>query len=420
MTWMERLKEAAYVSPSGKRTVFMYQDVSRTFDKKTASFDFPDAEGTLVQDLGGTGNKYPITAYFSGANCDIEADTFELTLREVGRGKLEHPLYGTVDVIPFGTVTRTDALTTAANQSTVELTFWQTIPLVYPIPQVDPKSQVLSAVKQVEATVAEGLIDQLDLSDPTVLANFRNNMKAAVAKIQTSIEKINGIKEFVTTKVSEIYTTIDGLTSYATEGIVGEAVNIRDKTKELIEQIVGLASIPSESETDFKGKLEAYKELIVSIVEPLFPVESDTEQLAEETIAEATLAGLLATIVETNTAEMTQGDALTSAENALELLEKVTDWAEETRAELGLISAQASYQKLQEATALTAGYLVSESFNLKKERVLILDRERSIIDLAAQLYNNVDATLDTLINNNNLSGSEILALPKGRKVIYYV
>ena len=125
----------------------------------------------------------------------------------MGRGKLEHPLYGTVDVIPFGTVTRTDALTTAANQSTVKLTFWQTIPLVYPIPQVDPESQVLSAVKQVEATVAEGLIDQLDLSDPTVLTNFKNNMKAAVAKIQTSIEKINEAKELVTSKVSEIYTT---------------------------------------------------------------------------------------------------------------------------------------------------------------------------------------------------------------------
>jgi len=70
--------------------------------------------------------------------------------------------------------------------------------------------------------------------------------------------------------------------------------------------------------------------------------------------------------------------------------------------------------------ALTAGFLVEISFNLKQERRIILTRNRSIIDLVAELYGTVDDQLDFLISSNDLSGSEILEVPKGREIVYYV
>lgn len=84
------------------------------------------------------------------------------------------------------------------------------------------------------------------------------------------------------------------------------------------------------------------------------------------------------------------------------------------------IDTGSAYQQLQEAVAITAGFLVGISFTLKQERRLILDRSRTIIDLVAELYGSIDEQLDFFITSNNLSGSEILELPKGREIVYYV
>jgi len=64
---------------------------------------------------------------------------------------------------------------------------------------------------------------------------------------------------------------------------------------------------------------------------------------------------------------------------------------------------------------------VKVSFSLVPERSIVLDRPRTIIDLCAQLYprDNLDEKLDFLINTNDLSGDELLELPRGRKILYY-
>ena len=50
-----------------------------------------------------------------------------------------------------------------------------------------------------------------------------------------------------------------------------------------------------------------------------------------------------------------------------------------------------------------------------------LDRARTIIDLSAELYGRVDdRTLNFMIDSNRLTGSEILELPRGRSILYYV
>lgn len=404
------------MSPSGVRVVFMYGDVSRSFDKKTAGFDFPDADGTFVQDSGKTGRKYPITAYFTGDDCDLEADRFEIALGETGRGKLEHPIYGTVDAIPFGTVTRSDALVTAANQSIVEVTFWETIPLIYPIPQVDPASQVLQSVRELSEALGESLSTGLDLTNPSVIAAFKSKMTAVTKGVQNVLGKINGAKELLSSKVSKILTTIDAIVTPTLDAVEG----VRSSVKDLVDQVMGLVTVPGELTAPFTEKFAMYKEILKSFTDPIFPIEDDTDYLVDEAFAEAVLGGTLVTIVESDTSNMTQGEVLQNAENILEMLDDLTKWTEETRGDLGLVNAQSSYQKLLEAVSLTAGYLVNESFSLKKERVLVLDRARTIIDVAAQFYGSVDDMLDTLIDSNNLTGSEILELPRGKRVTYYV
>ena len=116
----------------------------------------------------------------------------------------------------------------------------------------------------------------------------------------------------------------------------------------------------------------------------------------------------------------TKSEAIEAADALLTQFQDVTDWRDNNFESLAEVDTGEAYQKLQEAVALTAGFLVEISFTLKQERRIVLDRARTIIDLAAELYGSVDDQLDFLINSNSLTGSEILELPRGREIAYYV
>jgi hypothetical protein len=77
-------------------------------------------------------------------------------------------------------------------------------------------------------------------------------------------------------------------------------------------------------------------------------------------------------------------------------------------------------QALDQATALAVGFLVQASFTAVTERRVVLDRNRTIIDLASELYLNVDdGTLDFLISTNDLNGDQIKELEQGQTILYY-
>lgn len=389
MAWDDRIKAAAYVAPSGGRIGFAYEDVSRNFDKQTSGFNFPTGFGTYVQDNGTTGRKYPLIAYFSGPDCDEQASAFEDALAESGIGKLEHPIYGTVDVVPYGTVTRRDPLKTAANQSVVEVTFWETLPLVYPAAQNDPASDVLAA--------AFGAGD--GLAGMTV-SNFQ--------KFKTSMTKLVGTISAVIGGVKELKTTVDSYVRNITGFLDAGAAFVADA----ITSVVDLISLPSTISTSFKSKLDLYKTIISSAF------GSDSKDYkASRVVSVAAVIGSVATAVETEFA--TQTEAIAAANDVLELAAAVEQWSQQ-QAETDSDSDYEVYKPLIEAVSLCAGYLVEESFSLKKERKITIDRPRTIIDLCAELYGEIDEKLDFMIASNNLSGSEILELPPGRGILYYV
>ena len=174
MAWQDRIQEAAYTSPGGTRQTFTYENVSVSFDKKTAAFDFADADGTFVQDLGATGRRYPLRCIFWGENHDTEAEAFLGLLSERGTGKLEHPFYGTIDVVPFGLIRRRDDLKTAANQSIVTVVFWQTLGVIYPTVQQDPKGSSLDSLNTFEITQPTNFEYSVDLDSAVETTSFKN------------------------------------------------------------------------------------------------------------------------------------------------------------------------------------------------------------------------------------------------------
>tara|TARA_R110000772_G_scaffold268728_1_gene398246 strand:+ start:14201 stop:15445 length:1245 start_codon:yes stop_codon:yes gene_type:complete len=414
MAWNDRIREAAYTSPSGARSVFTYEDVSKTVEKKTTGFEFPDANGTYVQDLGHSGRRYPLRVIFWGPDYDQEADAFEAALLERGTGRLEHPIYGTVDVVPFGSIKRRDDLKTAANQAIVEVTFWETIGLIYPAAQSDPASEVLNAVEEYNAAAAQQFEDATSLDTAVETATFKGDYQALLDSAQSGLQSVADAQDDVRQQFNAIVDSIN----QGIDILVAQPLTLAFQTTQLIQA-------PARALTNIEARLDAYANLAASLTSGDGAVVSSgndsrasNEYHANDLYASSYVTGSVVSAV--NNRFDTKAEALSAADAILTQFQQVADWRDQNFESLGEIDTGGAYQKLQEAVALTAGFLVDISFTLKQERRIVLDRARTIIDLAAELYGSVDDQLDFLINSNNLTGSEILELPKGREIVYYL
>ncbi len=132
MSWEDRIREAAYTSPSGTRRVFAFEAVSAEVELRAKAFEFPGVNATYVQGNGHGGKRFPLRCFFAGDEHDLEAEAFVEGLLERGVGRLEHPFYGIHDVVPLGTITRRDDLKDAANQTVIEVTLAVSLTQVYP------------------------------------------------------------------------------------------------------------------------------------------------------------------------------------------------------------------------------------------------------------------------------------------------
>jgi prophage DNA circulation protein len=444
MGWQERLRGAAYTSPSGVRITFDYEDVSRTTPLRTAKFEFPGVSGTYVQQNGFGARDYPIRAFFTGNDHDLIATAYEAALLEPGIGKLEHPLYGVFNVVPCGDITRNDALKTAANQSIVETTFCAGLVQVYPSSETDPQSEILAALEGFDVAAAQqfaksanlvGALNQATAKATTM--SLLKSVSAALQGISDGIQKVdNGFHDLV----SEVNGGMDVL--------IGQPLL-------LARQITNLISAPSRALSGIESRLEAYGRLAdsifaspagraaeeiasgVSLLSTRTRASNDfhiADHFALSGVAGAVTAAVADPINANGQTQpggnyVTKPQAIKAAQTIQAQYDEVVAWRDQGFAALGQfaelgtyqIDSGEAYQALEQAIARAVGYLVSTSFSLMPERRIVIDRPRTILDLAYQLYRKVDdETLDRLINTNGLTGSEILELQRGRTIAYYV
>jgi prophage DNA circulation protein len=414
MGWQERLGEAAYNSPGGARITFLYEDVDEVFEKKTSAFDFPDADGTYVQDLGRTSRRHPLKVIFSGNDYDFAAGVFIEMLYEQGVGKLEHPMYGTIDVVPFGPISRKDRLKTGGNQAVIEVIFWETIGLIYPTSRGDPASEVFQSVGEHNVATSEEFETVMSLASASERAVFENEYQRL---LDVTANRLQGIAD-TQDKVRRQFNNIVDSVNRGLDVLIADPLTLAFQTTQLIQA-------PARAATLVAARLSAYSDLAQSLISGDGAVVSPGLDSANSNIfhgrdlyVEAYVTGSIVSVV--NNQFATRTEALAAADSILTLFEDVTAWRDANFASLGEIDTGQSYQQLQEAVALAAGFLVEISFTLKQEHSFILDRPRTVIDLVAELYGSVDDQLDFFISSNNMSGSDILELPEGRQIVYYI
>lgn len=441
-SWEDRLREAAYTSPKGTRIKFEYEDVGREFDKRGTAFEFPGVNNSYVQQRGFSSRRYPLRCFLSGRDHDRIATAFEAALLEDGLGKLEHPLYGTVNVVPFGTVTRGDPLKTAANQSIIEVTFWTTTGAVYPRSSADPKNEILAAIAGFDVAAAQQFASSTDLTKAVAKANLKATIRKFLREVSANLRVVSD----AVTSVNREFRDYQSLLNFGLDVLIGQPL-------QLAQQITNLVKAPARALVGITERLDAYARLAQAIINsaaatPRQTLEAGTALAGRTTriandfhlsdlLLMGTVAGAMVAIIGDALTDdgqpsgepvfATKPQALLAADSLLTQFDSVVAWRDDGFEALQdgevlgayQVDTGGSYQALQRAAALTAGYLIEISFSLVPERRTVLEDPRTIIDLSAELYGSVDDRLDFVIESNGLVGDEILELPRNRMIRYY-
>jgi hypothetical protein len=412
MAWQDRLNEAAYTPPNGARIVLEYEEVRTAAELRGSRFDFANVPGTYVQGTGSSGREFPMRVYFNGEDHDTQAAAFLNALRDPGEGTLEHPIAGRVQVVPLGRIVQRNDLVRAANESAFEVTFWETIGALYPSSQSDPASDVLASVSGFNSAAATAYEGGISLATGSELAELINGVKSETQKVKKFLQPIAATVERVSNQFDDIADSItDGINVLVQEPLT------------LAFQIVQLVQSPGRASALWQDKLEAFASLAANITSAgaRTPTVDRTAQnlfLTDDLYASGALTGVIVGAV--NNEFTTQPDAIKAAQAILAQAGTLNTWREQNFEALGETDTGESYQQWQEAASLCAGFLVQISFTLAQERIITTERDRSIVDLCAELYGSVDDKLDFLINSNSLTGDEIIEIPRGRSIKYYV
>lgn len=418
--WRDRLRLAKYTSPGGTEVEFLFEDVSQLVEKRGTVFQFPNINDAFIQQKGFGPRRYPLRVIFAGANHDRVATAFMALVLETGVGQLDHPMYGVIpNAVPFGPITRRDDLKTAANQTIIEVTFWTSLIQIYPSAEGNPENEILSQLGDFDVEASQAFDNNTDLS-------IIDQVLAVKSDVRNFLTAVNGILSDVAATGTLARRNFD-----ATLDLIEFGLDVLILEPAVLAQhILDLIRIPASAPSSIEDRLDAYALLGQAVLRSPqgrpedFPASTSsaiTKRSNARQVADLFGMGAAAGAVQATLDNQfgTKPDAINAADQVLSQFAVIVNWRDNANAVIGFIDTGEAYQALQEATALTAGFLVEISFDLLAERAIVLDRPRTIIDLSAELYGEVDARLDFMITSNNLSGSEILELPAGKTIVYY-
>lgn len=397
--FFERLEAAEYTSPDGQIVIpFSYEELTTQIVKKTTAYDFPDADGTFVQDLGLAGRRFPLRIYLHGDDYDLAAQEFERALEQAGPGTLSHPTAGPRLVVPFGTITRREDLSRQAGQAVYEIVFYETLPQIYP--EADP---VALSSDEFDDAAATDFEENTGLDSVVDQAQEKPKFLRELERVKSQLDPLAQTVQELRRQFESIY-----------ESIVTGVDILLGIPATLAFQVLQLIKLPITAAQTIENKIRGYRDLILTTLAG-GPASSANDLQVRGLIA----SGALAALAQELPGEIyrSRAEAVQASAALVDLFLVIAQWRDERPPELQ--DGGESYQRLLELVTRNAQELIRQSFDLAQERAEVLAEPETIVELAARLYGDPDQ-LDQLINENNFTGSEILLVPEGRRVVYYV
>jgi hypothetical protein len=312
------IQEARYTSPSGKEAFFSWEKGKRKTTLKTGVYTFPGRDGAHVQHQGAGDSAFPLVCIFSGPDCMEKADAFEAMLIERGTAELQHPLYGALKVVPTGDIEREDDPVNKNGESTVAITFTETI-----------DGEEAAGLSEV---AAEDIDERFEEFSEAAAADFAETLAAAGAdasklsgqlaiqaaletQTQSIIDNLEPLAKADKKKFSDWIASAkelkDGIKNLYKKGTsyAGKAESLYVKALNIARLTLRLMKLPSDLSVSFAEKIKGYGNLTANLINQYKNDPFDIEKI-KNAYAAARLA------ITGSVAAIASGSALTVAEVA--------------------------------------------------------------------------------------------------------
>lgn len=419
--WVERLRQGVFVSPSGVESTFRSDTASRTGGKKASIHEILNSNDAIPQDQGNRSRLYPLQAYFTGDNGDIEADAFFDSLHEkytiASPGMFKSQRWGDIPVMPFE-ISQVENLVSEGGIFRVTVQFREVPASLFPTVGVVDQSEVVAQIDELETTLEEAN-QQIDAEKPSRYAEFRS-------KIQGVIESVNDAIGEVAARVDDIQDEFESI-----QNDINAALAAGASVVEIMSQVNNLIRLPGQIIDTTISKVRGYAQLVEDISASFigfFNPNADRQTELNNGIMFQSLTAI-ASAATTEAALFTEYDTREMASDALDFINLSADVSAQGASEIqqtlsnGITGTFApDHNTGLELTLLTGNtnaILIERSFDLKTKQTLILTAPSDALTLTWYFHKDL-SKLDSFIKTNNLQDVEIIELPAGKEVFAYV
>lgn len=406
--YTDRLREMRYTAPSGRSYILQFDSLSRTGGKKAPVSEYPGQNQGSVQDLGNITPTFPVECYITGADYDQIADSFWEALHETGPGKLFHPRWGNLNVLPIPE-TQSEDYVNGAGVAVFNITFIRANAeqFEYPTVSEDFASKVSADVNDAASSISDGVPDEI--TDVATQAGTKKSMLDTLAAIKDGMDSITELTDEIRADIDQ---SIADITNTIDEYVQAPA--------DLMTAIIQLHRLPATVQVDAESKIDGY----TTIYDNLITDYIETTEKYGENYGLVAVANIGAVAIAAGESSA-YGDIPTrdAAGNIISNLNTLYGNIKDTIQDLEDAGSFAvgydMLQSIEVVLASTIGGLIDSALNLPAERKIILEREVDPITLYYELFGNIDE-LDDWMSYNNFTDSEILLIPRGREVRWYV
>lgn len=419
--WQERLKGLNIITPDGKNYNPRFIDLQTSKTNKTSAYQFSEQKGDYVQNFGRGATDFSTIMIFEGDNYDKSATKFEASLGEKGNCELNHPRYGTFDVVVTGWK-RSDNETSGAGQAQIEVSILETIILEVPNAKgINANGLFAQIAAFINAAIDayntfESIADTI-ANDINTITAIVDGLSVAVSTIISEVssidDKFNTLKNSILNNITDLVTTPDALASSLAElFLLPSAAIASDDSTKTVDDLI------SAYDT-------AYERIISVAPEASNDKNFINQSLTTQLTSGLTIAAQAQSFVNGSYLTVTDStDALNSILDKYNTNQAFNDAQQAAGAGNDLTNyftvSDTQACTLRQAVSYSASILLQLAFDAKREIIKVLDSTTNFIPLCKELYGDVsNDNLSFLIETNELTGSELIELPRGKEIKYY-
>lgn len=434
MSYIDRLETLTYQSPKRKTFDLEFEDLAKSITRKTAINEFPYQDKANIQDLGMGNLKIPIRCFITGNDYDLEADRFFKALNEQGYGVLDHPRWGSIDVLPIS-VTQSESFVENTGRAIFEIEFVEFFPDATDFPE--NLTSLFKNILGIVSAVSDLIFQAIDsiMTIETSLRRFARNARRIAGNTISETRRIESRFKGISAKWKEdtknnfVSTTFGNRFSIQgrqSQDSFNKLLRIFDTyidnnpnftPDEAVRQFLQILRFPQNENTSAIQVQDSYAKTI-DFIDEQFTRNGTMNEF------EANINGYIAIGAIVSMCENVINSSIQTRDQAVLLIEKISEKREQLKSIVDKVknkNGNIDYDILLNTYTIltnTQRLLLNISLAIPTERKIILTKDTTPIEFVYSLDGSIDR-LDLLMEYNNLQNKNILVIPKNYVMRYY-